>query len=66
MKKFCYVVYSNINKNVMCEFFGRGSKQKSIKYAKSLNDNSVCVDRIFVDINTGEIFSIENNIWRIK
>ncbi len=66
MKQVIYAVHSDVDENnVGCEFTGRGSKQKAIKYAKENIGDKTWVEKLEFDTNTeqyeycGGIFSYD-------
>lgn len=65
MKLFIsYVVHSDSDENnVLQEFYGRGSKQQAIKYAKSWGQKDIFVEKVsrFNDFD-GEVINTEI-IW---
>ena len=60
---YAYYVHSDVNENnVFCDFYGSGSKQKAIKYAKENIDQQTWVDRVEID-NNGELTGEYETIW---
>ena len=63
MRTYCYVVHSDVDENNIGnqDFFGRGSKQAAIKYAK---ENGNCwVDRVALVDGEYDLDEEPETVW---